>query len=130
MATFVHMPQEGDAGAEDPAIALARHVKAIQGQDPIGVDKISDSQVRRNAQGGLWVVEGLGLVVSEAAQGASRRGGVGVGVECFGAWSVASLCRTAACCSLSTKYYACVTTTISMPLGRWYPQAPISTRFF
>lgn len=42
MATFVAMQEDG---VGDAAVELARHVKSLTGQDPSGVDKVSDQQV-------------------------------------------------------------------------------------
>mmetsp|Transcript_31459 Transcript_31459/g.77123 ORF Transcript_31459/g.77123 Transcript_31459/m.77123 type:complete len:409 (+) Transcript_31459:39-1265(+) len=73
MATFVHAAPAGDeAGIVDPALDLARHIKALVGQDPASVDKITDQQALTLAmeslddifaKGEAEVVEGVVSVV-------------------------------------------------------------------
>uniref|UniRef100_A0A6U5BEW8 Eukaryotic translation initiation factor 3 subunit M n=1 Tax=Hemiselmis andersenii TaxID=464988 RepID=A0A6U5BEW8_HEMAN len=45
MSTFIHAAGSADeAGIADPALELAHHIKALTGQDPASVDKISDEK--------------------------------------------------------------------------------------
>uniref|UniRef100_A0A7S0VVX8 Eukaryotic translation initiation factor 3 subunit M n=1 Tax=Hemiselmis tepida TaxID=464990 RepID=A0A7S0VVX8_9CRYP len=44
MSTFIHAAVSDEGGIADPALDLARHIKALTGQDPASVDKISDEK--------------------------------------------------------------------------------------
>lgn len=72
MATFVAMQEDGVGEA---AVELARHLKSLTGQDPSGVDKVSDQQVMQQAGHGRGTgggTEGVWLHF-HAARGEGRR---------------------------------------------------------